>query len=265
MVRRFGVVLATTLVVVLVMSQCTSACCCLNRLINCCGYRSCCYRICCEPCCCQPVCCQPSCCQPSCCEAAAPSCCQSAATGSVSVDVTVTPPANQPPEPAQGPRSSPPTAAVPTPAAKIDLKPEIKYGAGKDGPDRNARRAASARQGERRPNSARHAEADYGPSPDGPDTDSSRATVPAPTPPRTAPAPEPPKDNPFGHNDVKSLRMWTDISGKYHAEARFVSFQDGTVRLQKASGGYVRIEYDLLSATDKDFVLNQGQGLLAGQ
>ena len=54
-------------------------------------------------------------------------------------------------------------------------------------------------------------------------------------------------------NDVKALRMWTDASGKYQLEARFVSFQDGTVRLQKANGGYVRIAYDRLSDGDRDF------------
>ena len=64
-------------------------------------------------------------------------------------------------------------------------------------------------------------------------------------------------------NDVKTLRMWTDASGKYQVEARFVSFQDGTVRLQKANGRYVRIAYDLLCSVDQDFVLNQDQSLLA--
>src|SRR5208337_260929 len=51
-------------------------------------------------------------------------------------------------------------------------------------------------------------------------------------------APEKPKDDPFGNadNDVKALRTWTDASGKYQIEARLVSFENGTVRLQKANG-----------------------------
>ena len=57
--------------------------------------------------------------------------------------------------------------------------------------------------------------------------------------------------------------MWTDASGQYQVEARFVSFQDGTVRLQKANGRYVRIAYDLLCSVDQDFVINQDQSLLA--
>jgi hypothetical protein len=66
-----------------------------------------------------------------------------------------------------------------------------------------------------------------------------------------------------GSNDVKTLRMWTDASGKYRVEAGFVSFRDGTVRLQKDDGRYVRIAYDRLCAVDQDFVLHQDQGLLA--
>ena len=79
-----------------------------------------------------------------------------------------------------------------------------------------------------------------------------------------APKP-PPKDDPFGNagSDVKTMRTWTDASGKYRIEARFVSFQDGTVRLQKANGRYVRIAYDLLCSGDQGFVLNQDQSLLA--
>ena len=39
------------------------------------------------------------------------------------------------------------------------------------------------------------------------------------------------EDNPFGKNDVRGLRMWTDISGAYRLEARLLSFEDGVVRL----------------------------------
>jgi hypothetical protein len=104
--------------------------------------------------------------------------------------------------------------------------------------------------------------------------------VPAPKPPEKAPEPKAPepkapekapkpaeKDDPFGtgSNDVKALRMWTDASGNYRIEARFVSVQDGVVRLQKANGRYVRIAYDQLCSTDQGFVINQNQSLAAAQ
>jgi len=94
----------------------------------------------------------------------------------------------------------------------------------------------------------------------------------APAPPKLdEPKPEAPsapgkKDDPFGaRNDVKPLRMWTDASGKYQLEARFVSCEEGTVRLQKADGRYYRIKYDRLSVTDQDFVGHQGRSLIAAQ
>ena len=95
-----------------------------------------------------------------------------------------------------------------------------------------------------------------------------------PAPPEKAapekPAPEKPapekKDDPFGtSNDVKTMRQWTDASGKFHIEARFVSFQDGTVRLQKADGRYFRVKYDRLCAGDQDFVLHQDGALFAAE
>jgi hypothetical protein len=74
------------------------------------------------------------------------------------------------------------------------------------------------------------------------------------------------KDDPFGtRNDLKTLRQWTDASGKYHIEARFVSYQDGTVRLQKADGRYYRVKYDRLCADDQDFVLHQDGALFAAE
>ena len=60
-----------------------------------------------------------------------------------------------------------------------------------------------------------------------------------------------------------SLRMWTDASGKYQLEARFVSFQDGTVRMQKANGRYVRIKYEMLCGTDQAYVIRQDGSLYA--
>jgi pimeloyl-ACP methyl ester carboxylesterase len=58
-------------------------------------------------------------------------------------------------------------------------------------------------------------------------------------------------------NDAKTLRTWTDASGKYRIEARFAASQEGTVRLQKADGRYVCIASDLLCATDRNFAAKQ--------
>ena len=99
--------------------------------------------------------------------------------------------------------------------------------------------------------------------PDKPKVDEPKPEAPAkPEPPKPAP-----KDDPFGNgsNDAKALRMWTDTSGQYQVEARFVSFQNGAVRLQKANGRYVRIAYDLLCSVDQDYVLNQDKSLMALQ
>ena len=57
--------------------------------------------------------------------------------------------------------------------------------------------------------------------------------------------------------DAKTLRTWTDASGKYQIEARFVEFKEGTVRMQRANGRYVHIAADLLCAEDRKFVSNQ--------
>jgi hypothetical protein len=82
-------------------------------------------------------------------------------------------------------------------------------------------------------------------------------------PPVKAPEKKPEEKDPFGGINVNTLRMWTDASGKYQLEARLVSFHDGTVRLQKTNGCYVRVAYDKLCALDQDFVLDQDQCLLA--
>ena len=51
------------------------------------------------------------------------------------------------------------------------------------------------------------------------------------------------------------MRLGTDISGKYHVEATFVSVIGGTtVRLQKANGRYVRVAMDKLSLADQELV-----------
>ena len=63
MTRRLGIILATTLVALLVMTDGAWACRCMNRLMNCCGNRRACCCILIQPCCqtvAMPACCQPA-------------------------------------------------------------------------------------------------------------------------------------------------------------------------------------------------------------
>ena len=116
MARRLGIILTTTVVALLVMSDGAWACRYMNRLINRCGHR--------RVCCCITL--QPSCCQP----ATLPACCQPAtgemkpAEGAVKVEVKVVPPAINPPSPPVPEVTAPPAPKKPeTPA---EVKPEIK-------------------------------------------------------------------------------------------------------------------------------------------
>lgn len=56
---------------------------------------------------------------------------------------------------------------------------------------------------------------------------------------------------------VALARTWTDSSGKYTVEAEFVEFKDGTVRLQRADGKFIRIAIEKLSEADREFVRRQ--------
>ena len=69
-----------------------------------------------------------------------------------------------------------------------------------------------------------------------------------------APAEKPTEPDPFSQND-RGLRNWTDSSGQYAVEARYIgTLDDGTVRLQKSDGQYVRVSLRRLSAADQTFV-----------
>jgi hypothetical protein len=264
MARRLGIILATTVVALLVMTDGAWACRCMNRLINRCGHR----RACCR------VCVQPSCCQPTCCQAVTPACCQpasgemKAAAGAANV---VSPSANNPaaggtavekkPEikPEEKPALPPPPKTEPMPPAGPVEKPaEIRVAPKPDAPKPDAPKPDAPKPDVVTPDAPKAPEA---PKPDAPKPDAPKPDAPkAPKAPEKKPAE---KEDPFGSNDSKTLRMWTDASGKYQVEGRFVSFQDGTVRLQKANGRYVRVVYGQLCSVDQDFVLNQDQSLLA--
>jgi len=93
------------------------------------------------------------------------------------------------------------------------------------------------------------------------------AEKPAPAPEKPAPAPdkpapEKPDVDPFSQNDG-GLRIWTDSSGKFTVEARYVGTLDGgTVRLQKAGGQYLRVSLHRLSAADQTFVLGMSKAIV---
>ena len=336
MSRRLGIILATTVVALLVMTDGAWACRCMNRLVNRCGHRRACCCIHVQPSCCQPVCCLPSCCQP----VVAPACCQPAGSAVISAPAeakTVVPSPSTPGGPSLGADSKAPaetkkpikpdanpvtTPAAPLPATnppppnvgpiekegaehrvtpKPEIKPDVMPAVKPDVPPAVKPDVPPAVKPDVppavKPDVPPAVKPDVTPDlkpavkPDDlkpavkPD-DLKPAVKPDDVKPAVKPdlmpnvkpdepkpeAPKPPKapkakpDDPFeSSNGVNALRMWTDASGKYRLEARFVSFENGAVRLQRANGRFVRIAYDALCAVDRDFVLNQDQCLLAVQ
>ena len=75
------------------------------------------------------------------------------------------------------------------------------------------------------------------------------------------PAPEkkkPAGDDPFdpSTNNLHQMRTWSDLTGNYKIEAKFVSVVDGNaVRLQMANGRYFRIKLDMLCRADHAMVV----------
>jgi len=60
--------------------------------------------------------------------------------------------------------------------------------------------------------------------------------------------------------------MWTDMSGKYSLEAKFVGVIDGkTLRLQKADGRYYRVALQKLCLADQAIVLRHIESIAAVQ
>jgi len=82
-------------------------------------------------------------------------------------------------------------------------------------------------------------------------------------PPVKKPAAQPaPLADPFSSNDG-GLRIWTDATGKYRVEARFVRvLNDDSIRLQKADGCYVRVALSRLSDVDQKFIRSLSRSLV---
>jgi hypothetical protein len=74
---------------------------------------------------------------------------------------------------------------------------------------------------------------------------------------------KPASDDPFSLSNRGGSRLWTDVSGQYHVEARLVSFDGQTVRLQRADGRYVRIAVGQLCTLDAQFVRQQTMAVAA--
>ncbi len=54
------------------------------------------------------------------------------------------------------------------------------------------------------------------------------------------------------HTSNAGFRTWRDISGQHQLEAKFITcFEDGTVRLEKPNGRWVRLPYSQLSKADQ--------------
>jgi hypothetical protein len=63
-------------------------------------------------------------------------------------------------------------------------------------------------------------------------------------------------------NSASGLRTWTDLSGRYQVEARFLSFDGTTVRLQREDGRRTVIDVKDLSEGDAALVRQaQGRGI----
>ncbi len=277
MARRSGLIIAIASVALLATSEGAWACRCMNRLMNSCGCRcSGCWVSSCQPCCEAAACCDP-------CGQVAPAAASPAVAPAENKAAPAAPPMPAPPliapqasqaqpdvmrdlkplpaAPAPKPITEPAAPSLPPIAApkEVEIPAEPRSVAKPEMPP-----VLPLAKPAEKPPIAEPAPANAAPKPAAPDE------LPLPKPAAKPADAKPPipekKDDPFGiRNDVKSLRQWTDASGKYRIEARFVSYQDGTVRLQKADGRYYRIKLDRLCAADKDFVLHQDGVLFAAE
>src|SRR5262245_33268662 len=55
------------------------------------------------------------------------------------------------------------------------------------------------------------------------------------------------------------VRTWTDSTGQFTIEARFVALQAGKVRLAKPDGSQIEIELSKLSAADRAYANEQAK------
>lgn len=67
------------------------------------------------------------------------------------------------------------------------------------------------------------------------------------------PEPEPPPA------PVADIRMWSDKTGRFHTEAEFVSFNNGTVHLRKNDGSEITVKADVLSDEDRAWIAKRAR------
>ncbi len=228
--RRVGVTLAILAAAVFVAAESAFACKFFDGLFRRCRVQSCCVRYYC------PV------------EVVATYCEPVVVSESAVLKPTPAEPAVEEPAPVEIPKEAPPVEAPPTlPEAPVEPGTADEPGAA-PGPEKPAEPPVAE--------PAVTPPAVEPPAVTPPAVEPPAVTPPAIEPPAvTPPAAEPKKDDdPFGKNDSRGIRLWTDITGKYSVEARFVSFTDGTARLQKSNGRYVRVAVDKLSLMDQQLV-----------
>jgi hypothetical protein len=290
MKRRVGVIMVGVVVTVLVAADSAFAGRYLGGLFGRCCAPSCGVATCCDytpPCCipacyvpvrCAPVRWAPACCVPDCC---VPAACTPAATGgTVSSSPSEVPP---PPEvpiiaPPKEPTIAPPKKTEqdlvpPPPDKKDEIPPPDKKDKTPPPPDKKDEIPPPPDKKEPAPPKEKVAEPTP-PEPAKPDAKipdfpPEPAKTPEPAPPDKKPAKTDdgifnvkPEDGLINQNNSGKMRLWTDDTGAYQVEAKFVSFQDGTVRLQKANGRYVRVDINRLSADDQQIV-HQGSEAIA--
>src|SRR5437899_271790 len=64
----------------------------------------------------------------------------------------------------------------------------------------------------------------------------------------------------FALASAADVRTWSDASGKFSLQAKFVSSKDGKVTLEKPDGSHFEIELAKLSPADQKYVAEQVKG-----
>ncbi|MGI9516093.1 MAG: SHD1 domain-containing protein [Pirellulaceae bacterium] len=73
-----------------------------------------------------------------------------------------------------------------------------------------------------------------------------------------APAVEEPAMDVIDEDENDDYRTFSDTSGSYEVEAKFIELIDGKVRLQKLDGSTIDVPLEKLSEEDQQFVRDQG-------
>jgi hypothetical protein len=55
------------------------------------------------------------------------------------------------------------------------------------------------------------------------------------------------------------FRIWTDVTGQHHIEAKFEKYMNGTVVLKKANGSEVSLSMERLSDRDQKWIRNRAK------